>query len=113
MALALPISVVSSASLSSVFTRVTPVLENATRISPCGVTLMLSFSGIGLTPGDVLGGDLPADWKLMPSAIGLFTALVPVLYLLTWPDRLPRPPLHFHPQGAFDDTPIRSFGHAE
>lgn len=80
--LAMLISVVSSASLFSVFTCITPILESVTRISPHGVTLMLLLFGIGLTLGNVLGGRL-ADWKLMPSVIGLLAALVPVLCLFT------------------------------
>lgn len=80
--LAMLISVVSSASLFSVFTYITPILENVTHISPHGVTLMLLLFGIGLTLGNVLGGRL-ADWRLMPSVIGLLAALIPVLCLFT------------------------------
>lgn len=80
--LAMLISVVSSASLFSVFTYITPILENVTHITPRGVTLMLLLFGIGLTLGNVLGGRL-ADWRLMPSVIGLLAALVPVLCLFT------------------------------
>ncbi|WP_338149314.1 MFS transporter [Aureimonas altamirensis] len=80
--LAMLISVVSSASLFSVFTYITPILENVTRISPRGVTLMLLLFGVGLSIGNILGGRL-ADWKLMPSIIGLLAALVPVLCAFT------------------------------
>jgi DHA1 family inner membrane transport protein len=80
--LAMLISVASSASLFSVFTYVTPILETVTRISPHGVTLMLFLFGVGLTAGNFLGGKL-ADWKLMPSVIGLLAALIPVLSIFT------------------------------
>lgn len=80
--LAMLISVVSSASLFSVFTYITPFLENVTHLSPQSVTLMLLLFGVGLTLGNVLGGRL-ADWKLMPSVIGLLAVLVPLLCLLT------------------------------
>ena len=80
--LAMLISVVSSASLFSVFTYITPILENVTHITPRTVTLMLLLFGIGLTLGNILGGRL-ADWRLMPSVIGLLAALVPVLCLFT------------------------------
>lgn len=80
--LAMAISVVSSASLFSVFTYITPILETVTRISPHGVTLMLLLFGVGLTLGNVLGGRL-ADWRLMPSVAGLLAGLVPVLCLVT------------------------------
>lgn len=74
------ISIVSSASLFSVFTYITPLLENVTRLSPHGVTVMLFLFGLGLTGGNLLGGRL-ADWKLMPSVIGLLLMLVPLLCL--------------------------------
>ncbi|WP_278392968.1 MFS transporter [Sphingobium yanoikuyae] len=74
------ISIVSSASLFSVFTYITPLLEDVTGLSPHGVTLMLFLFGLGLTGGNLLGGRL-ADWKLMPSVIGLLFMLVPLLCL--------------------------------
>lgn len=77
---AMLISVISSAGLFSVFTYITPILQTVTRVSPHGVTLMLFIFGIGLTIGNILGGRL-ADWKLMPSVIGLLAALIPVLGL--------------------------------
>ena len=76
--LAMLISVVSSASLFSVFTYITPILESVTGISPSGVTWMLLLFGVGLTAGNVLGGKL-ADWKLMPAVVGLIAVLIPVL----------------------------------
>jgi MFS transporter, DHA1 family, inner membrane transport protein len=80
--LAMLISVVSSASLFSVFTYITPILENVTHIAPRDVTLMLLLFGTGLTAGNILGGKL-ADWKLMPSVMGLLAMLVPVLSIFT------------------------------
>jgi len=80
--LAMLISVVVSASLFSVFTYITPILENVTLISPREVTLMLLLFGIGLTAGNFLGGRL-GDWKLMPSVIGILALLIPVLSLFT------------------------------
>jgi DHA1 family inner membrane transport protein len=80
--LAMLVSIVSSASLFSVFTYITPILERVTRISPHGVTLMLLLFGIGLTVGNVIGGRL-ADWKLLPTLIGILAALIPVLILFT------------------------------
>ena len=80
--LAMLISVVVSASLFSVFTYITPILENVTLISPHEVTLMLLLFGIGLTAGNFLGGRF-GDWKLMPSVIGILALLIPVLSLFT------------------------------
>jgi DHA1 family inner membrane transport protein len=80
--LAMLISVLSSASLFGVFTYITPILENVTRIPPHAVTPMLLLFGVGLTVGNFLGGRL-GDWKLMPSVIGILAVLTPVLVLFT------------------------------
>jgi DHA1 family inner membrane transport protein len=80
--LAMLVSVLSSASLFSVFTYITPILEHVTRISPHEVTLLLLLFGMGLTAGNFLGGRL-GDWKLMPSVIGILAFLIPVLGLFT------------------------------
>jgi DHA1 family inner membrane transport protein len=80
--LAMLISALASASLFVVFTYITPILENVTRISPDAVTLMLLLFGVGLTAGNLLGGRL-GDWKLMPSVIGILAILILVLALFT------------------------------
>ncbi|CAL93198.1 MFS transporter [Azoarcus olearius] len=86
--LAMLISVLSSASLFSVFTYIAPMLLEVTGISPRGVTLVLLLFGAGLTLGNLLGGRL-ADWRLMPAVIGIFVAVIAVLALL--PAALPVP----------------------
>jgi DHA1 family inner membrane transport protein len=68
------ISVLASASLFSVFTYITPLLENVTRLTPAVVTYALLVFGAGLTAGNFLGGRL-ADWKLMPSLLVVMTVL--------------------------------------
>jgi DHA1 family inner membrane transport protein len=80
--LAMLISVLASASLFSVFTYLTPILENVTRESPHQVTWVLLILGVGLTFGNLLGGRL-GDWRLMPSVITIFSLLVVVLGVLT------------------------------
>ncbi|MEW5424947.1 MFS transporter [Amorphus sp. 3PC139-8] len=80
--LAMAISVLASASLFSVFTYIAPILEGVTQLSAHGVTVMLLIFGVGLTVGNVIGGRL-GDWKLMPSVIGIFCVLMPVLALFT------------------------------
>jgi MFS transporter, DHA1 family, inner membrane transport protein len=80
--LAMLISILSSASLFSVFTYITPLLERVTQLSPHAVTLMLFLFGVGLTVGNVIGGRL-GDWNLIPSVIGILTLLVLVLILFT------------------------------
>ncbi|WP_186207902.1 MFS transporter [Burkholderia gladioli] len=64
----LGISVLASASLFSVFTYITPILEDVTQFTPHEVTLVLLLFGLGLTVGGTLGGKL-ADWRRMPSLI--------------------------------------------
>ncbi|WP_186192022.1 MFS transporter [Burkholderia gladioli] len=64
----LGISVLASASLFSVFTYITPILEEVTHFTPHEVTLVLLLFGLGLTVGGTLGGKL-ADWRRMPSLI--------------------------------------------
>jgi len=76
--LAMLMSVLASASLFSVFTYITPILETVTGVGPRAVTWILLLFGVGLTVGNVAGGRL-ADWKLMPSLIGIFVALVLVV----------------------------------
>src|SRR6267142_1582140 len=69
--LAMLISVLASASLFSLFTYIAPVLETVTRETPRQVTWILVVFGAGLTLGNLAGGRL-ADWRLMPSVIGIF-----------------------------------------
>lgn len=76
--LAMGMSVVASASLFSVFTYIAPLLREVTGLTPGAVTYVLLLFGVGITLGNFLGGRL-ADWKLMPSLIGIFLTLALVL----------------------------------
>ena len=78
--LAMLISALSSVSLFSVFTYITPLLEQVSGFTPHGVSIALLLFGVGLTVGNMIGGRL-ADWRLMPVVIGCFVALVGVLVL--------------------------------
>ncbi|NIE65556.1 MFS transporter [Burkholderia sp. Ax-1719] len=73
----LGISVLASASLFSVFTYITPILEDVSGFSPHEVTFVLLLFGLGLTVGSTLGGKL-ADWKLMRSLL-VFLAMIGVV----------------------------------
>src|SRR5258708_7317529 len=73
----LGISVLASASLFSVFTYITPILEDVTGFSPHAVTLVLLLFGLGLTVGSTLGGKL-ADWKLLRSLLTFLVSIVAV-----------------------------------
>jgi DHA1 family inner membrane transport protein len=87
--LAMLMSVLASASLFSVFTYITPILERVSGDSPHQVTWVLLLLGLGLTIGNFVGGRL-GDWRLMPSVIGAFTLLILVLASFTVTDHLSR-----------------------
>ncbi|MEM4988437.1 MFS transporter [Collimonas sp. H4R21] len=86
----LAISALASASLFSVFTYITPILEDVTGLTPHAVTLVLLVFGLGLTVGSALGGKL-ADWRLMQSLIWFLVALAIVLTVFTLTMRTPLP----------------------
>jgi MFS transporter, DHA1 family, inner membrane transport protein len=75
---AMIISALASASLFSVFTYITPILEQVTGLPPHWVTIALLLFGVGLTVGNLIGGRL-ADWKLMPSVVSVLVVLIGVL----------------------------------
>ena len=81
--LAMLISILGSASLFSIFTYIAPFLEHVTGFKSAGVTFVLLIFGVGLTLGNLLGGRL-ADWKLMPSLLGVFVTLAAILSLLAF-----------------------------
>ncbi|WP_423378406.1 MFS transporter [Burkholderia sp. LMG 32019] len=80
----LGISVLASASLFSVFTYITPILEDVTGFSPRQVTYVLLLFGLGLT----VGGKL-ADWRRMPSLIATLALIGVVLALFAGTMHLP------------------------
>jgi DHA1 family inner membrane transport protein len=81
--LAMLISVVSSASLFSVFAFISPLLEDVTGLHDSGVTWMLLLFGAGLTCGNIIGGKL-GDWRAMSALIGILGALIAVMIALRW-----------------------------
>ena len=82
--LPMAISVLSSVSLFSVFTYITPLLEHVSGLAPHAVTWALLLFGLGITIGNLVGGRL-ADWKLVGTVIGAFvgTALVLAAFTIT------------------------------
>jgi DHA1 family inner membrane transport protein len=88
--LAMSISTVSSIALFSVFTYITPILEDVTGVSPHGVTMILLLFGLGLTLGNAIGGRL-GDWKLMPSMIAGFVLLVAIQIVFYFSNVAPVP----------------------
>ncbi|MCC9621384.1 MFS transporter [Thalassospira sp. MA62] len=79
---AMLISVLASASLFSVFTYITPMLQTVTGLEPRHVTYVLLLFGVGLTVGNYLGGRL-GDWRLMPAIIVAFILLICILAMFT------------------------------
>ncbi len=80
--LAMLMSVLLSASLFSVFTYITPMLEDVTHFRPGGVTWLLLLFGLGTAIGNLIGGRL-GDWRLMPSIAGAQVGLIMILAVLT------------------------------
>jgi DHA1 family inner membrane transport protein len=72
------ISIVAAISMFSLFTYITPLLEEVTGLTPHGVTGALLAIGVGLTVGNLIGGRL-ADRNLLSTVIGAFICLVVVL----------------------------------
>lgn len=85
----LGMSVLASASLFSVFTYITPILEDVSGFTPHAVTFVLLLFGLGLTVGSTLGGKL-ADWKLMRSLLGFLGSigLVLAVFAVTMHDQI-------------------------
>ncbi|MFG6489253.1 MFS transporter [Roseateles sp. BYS78W] len=64
------------------FTYIAPMLSQLAGLSPSAITGCLFLFGLGLTVGNSLGGRL-ADWRLMPSLVGILAVLTVVELLLT------------------------------
>jgi DHA1 family inner membrane transport protein len=75
------ISVTAAVSMFSLFTYITPLLEEVTGLTPHGVTGALLAIGVGLTIGNLIGGRL-ADRNLLSTVIGAFIGVAAVLGLL-------------------------------
>jgi len=78
--LALLTTVLGFGGVFTVFTYITPILEQVTGLSPHAVSAVLLLFGVGLTLGNTLGGRL-ADRALMPTLVGVLAALALILAL--------------------------------
>lgn len=67
-------SVLASISMFVLFTYIAPFLRDVTGIAPRHVGGVLLLCGVAITAGNLVGARL-ADWRLMPSLIGIFLAL--------------------------------------
>lgn len=80
------VSTLASVSLFTVFTYITPLLEDVSGLTPGQVTGALLLFGVGLTVGNLIGGRL-ADKRLMATVLGSFAALVLVLAAFAFTSR--------------------------
>jgi DHA1 family inner membrane transport protein len=80
------ISTLASVSMFSLFTYITPLLEDVTGLTPHGVTGALLSIGVGLTVGNFIGGRF-ADKNLLGTVIGGFAGLIAVLIVLAFVSR--------------------------
>jgi MFS transporter, DHA1 family, inner membrane transport protein len=79
---------IGCSSLFLVFTYIAPLLEQVTGVLEPHVPWYLVVFGFGVTLGNLVGGKL-ADWKLMPSLLGIFAVLTLILAAFTFTDRHP------------------------
>ncbi|MDQ0872347.1 DHA1 family inner membrane transport protein [Paenibacillus sp. V4I3] len=77
------IGALGNAGLFAVFTYITPLLVQVTGFAEHSVTWILVLFGCGVTIGNIVGGKL-ADWKLMPSILGLYLSICVLLTLFTF-----------------------------
>ncbi|MGO4271192.1 MFS transporter [Paenibacillus sp. TAF58] len=77
------IGALGNAGLFAVFTYITPLLVQVTGFAEHSVTWILVLFGCGVTIGNIVGGKL-ADWKLMPSILGLYLTICVLLTLFTF-----------------------------
>ncbi|MFX3636629.1 MAG: MFS transporter [Candidatus Pristimantibacillus sp.] len=77
------IGALGNAGLFAVFTYIAPLLLQITGYAEHSVTWILVLFGCGVTAGNIIGGKL-ADWKLMPSLLGLYAAICVILAVFTF-----------------------------
>lgn len=77
------IGALGNAGLFAVFTYITPLLTQISGFAEHNVTWILVLFGCGVTIGNIVGGKL-ADWKLMPSILGLYFAICLILTIFTF-----------------------------
>ncbi|MFH0070795.1 MFS transporter [Peribacillus sp. NPDC056705] len=76
------IGALGNAGLFAVFTYIAPLLIEITGYAEQSVTWILVLFGIGVTAGNMIGGKL-ADWKLLPSILGIYLATAIILTVFT------------------------------
>lgn len=77
------IGALGNTSLFAVFTYIAPLLQQITGFAEHSVTWILVIFGFGVTIGNIIGGKL-ADWKLMPSLLGIYLLICVLLAIFTF-----------------------------
>lgn len=77
------IGALGNTSLFAVFTYIAPLLQQISGFAEHSVTWILVIFGCGVTLGNMIGGRL-ADWKLMPSLLGLYLMVAVILGVFTF-----------------------------
>jgi DHA1 family inner membrane transport protein len=81
--IALGMTVLGFGGVFTVFTYIAPILQEQSHVSPHWTGAVLVLFGLGTTIGNMLGGRL-ADWKLMPSLMGILVVLTVLLVAFAW-----------------------------
>jgi len=81
--IALGMTVLGFGGVFTVFTYIAPILQEQSHVSPHWTGAVLVLFGLGTTIGNMLGGRL-ADWKLMPSLVGILVGLTLLLVVFAW-----------------------------
>jgi DHA1 family inner membrane transport protein len=75
--------IASAAAFFAFFSYIAPVLTDVSKLPVEALPVVLSVFGVAALIGNLAGGRL-ADWKLMPSVIGMFAAQFVGYALLLW-----------------------------
>jgi DHA1 family inner membrane transport protein len=81
--LALLMTVLGFGGVFTVFTYIAPILQQVAHVSVGATGWVLILFGVGTTIGNMLGGRL-ADWRLMPSLVGVLIALSLIMLAFAW-----------------------------
>ncbi|MEX1829847.1 MFS transporter [Luteibacter sp. CQ10] len=81
--IALGMTVLGFGGVFTVFTYIAPILQEQSHVSPHWTGAVLVLFGVGTTIGNMLGGRL-ADWRLMPSLMGILVVLAALLVVFAW-----------------------------
>ena len=80
---ALAMTVLGFGGVFTVFTYIAPILQQQAHVSVGATGWVLVLFGAGTTVGNMLGGRL-ADWRLMPSLMGVLVVLALIMLAFAW-----------------------------